>query len=95
MSEEITKFDNIYEIALRKYGVDAQTDMLIEEMSELIVALQHNKRDRPANIREELADVLIVLTQIIIAHNEDGKVSKWVDFKLDKLRKNLLLKEVC
>lgn len=72
MSEEILKFDNIYEMTLRKFGVDAQTDKLIEEMSELTTALMHKKYNRPANVREELADVLIVLVQIIIAYNEEG-----------------------
>ena len=65
----------IFKIA-NHYGEDAQVDMLIEEMSELTKALLKNRRaqkgqtDTPVRatvnaIEEEVADVLIMLHQII------------------------------
>jgi len=53
--------------AIEKFGQSAQIDMVIEECSELITALQHYKRSKPDisrsidQVNEEIADVFIVL----------------------------------
>lgn len=65
--------------AVETYGVDAQTDMVIEEMSELTKALLKLRRagDGPkhdealANVIEEAADVQIMLEQLRIMHGID------------------------
>lgn len=88
MSETQTEYTNIYEKALQTYGVDAQIDMLIEEMSELIVELQHRKRGRPHKVPEEFADVEILMKQLRPLFDSDDNmntVTQWHNFKLSKL----------
>ena len=91
LSEE-TK-DKIYQVA-DHYDEESQTDMLIEEMSELIKALLKNRRARKGytdtpvrqticNIEEEIADVLVMLIQIIyLADFED--IEEIIEEKLDR-----------
>lgn len=53
--------------AVETWGIDAQIDMAIEECGELIVALQHLKREREwarAEVFEELADVTVMREQL-------------------------------
>lgn len=57
------------------YGAEAQKDILIEECSELILAVEKSRRqyDRPeftANMVEEMADVQILLMQFISLFGE-------------------------
>jgi NTP pyrophosphatase (non-canonical NTP hydrolase) len=63
--------DEIYNRALDAWGHDAQMDMVIEEMSELIKAILKYRRkphkDRAMDVAEELADVIIMLRQLEIA----------------------------
>lgn len=53
------------------YGLDAQLDMLQEECAELIQAVSKYKRTRVTNIVEEMADVFIMLDQIIYLLNKE------------------------
>lgn len=53
------------------YGLDAQLDMLQEECAELIQAVSKYKRKRVTNIVEEMADVFIMLDQIIYLLNKE------------------------
>ncbi len=52
--------------AMQKWGVESQLDMAIEECSELIVAIQHKRRNRVKwdSVIEELADVSLVVDQL-------------------------------
>ena len=45
---------------------DKQIDVLIEEMAELTQALCKRKRNRATNIPEEIADVYIMLEQVVM-----------------------------
>lgn len=61
--------ETIYQQAIKKFGVDKQVDMLIEEMAELTQALLKVRRypndiHRLDNVHEEFADVTIVMRQI-------------------------------
>lgn len=58
--------DKIYRAAIEKWGVQSQVIMAYEEMGELMQALSKNYRgfDNVANIREEIADVEIMLGQL-------------------------------
>ena len=42
---------NIYKMAVDKWGVGSQLDMLVEECSELITAINHAKRARAVTCR--------------------------------------------
>lgn len=87
--------------AINTYGVQAQKDMMIEEMSELTKAILKERRalkDRNkkyidlevarVEIKEEIADVQIMLNQMKIIY---GSTNKWENLKLQRLE-NMLLK---
>lgn len=77
---------NLYQEALDKWGQEAQIDMAIEEMGELIVALKHFKRGRIGahKVAEEVADVSSMMKQleIIVGH---ANVYEWAQHKLRRL----------
>lgn len=78
--------------ALKTYGVDAQDDIAIEEMSELTKAIIKNRRYRNFqtldNLYEELADVLIMMEQVMMSLDED-RVQSYIDAKLQRLNERL------
>lgn len=84
---------NIILQAVAEYGVDAQTDMMIEEMSELTKALFKYRRKESDetldNIIEEMADVQIMLDQMMEIYDRDGKFEKYRDTKLIRLASRL------
>jgi len=60
---------DVYERTIKKWGHDAQINMMIEECAEVIVALRHYSR-RKASLRavcSELADVEIMSAQMRIS----------------------------
>lgn len=78
--------------ALARYGAEAQIGMIIEECSELIVALSHYRRGRALaeKVAEEYADVLIMLAQLrLILEAEGVPVGEDVDRKLKRLKARL------
>lgn len=83
---------NIMLNALKKFGVDAQDDIAIEEMSELTKAIIKNRRYRDfntmENLYEELADVYIVLEQVLMSLDKD-RVQNYVNSKLERLSERL------
>ena len=78
--------------ALKKYGVDAQDDIAIEEMSELTKAIIKNRRYKTfatlENLYEELADVYIMLEQIMMSLDKD-RVQSYINSKLERLNERL------
>lgn len=78
---------NIYEQALAHYGGEMQTMVCIEEMSELQKELcKHARGAKNVDaIAEEIADVQIMLTQMMILHNCELKVSEEKRRKLIRL----------
>ena len=78
--------------ALGKYGVAAQDDIAIEEMSELTKAIiksrRYNNSDTYENLCEELADVFIMCEQILMSLDRD-KVQSYIDAKLERLNERL------
>jgi NTP pyrophosphatase (non-canonical NTP hydrolase) len=82
----------IMQNAVRKYGVDAQDDIAIEEMSELTKAIIKNRRYKTfatlESIYEELADVYIMLEQIMMSLDKD-RVQGYINSKLERLNERL------
>jgi len=68
------------------YGHESQTMIAIEEMSELIKELCKKQRgyDRHKNITEEIADVSIMIEQLISLYDCKSEVSKMIDYKLER-----------
>lgn len=84
----------IMERAIALYGVDAQVNVAIEEMAELTKALLKLRRAEcktahdvaVAAIREEMADVSIMLSQLELIY---GDVADIEETKLIRLQKRL------
>ena len=82
----------VLEKAVKTYGCMHQTIKAAEELSELLVALNkwlgmsENEDYIRDNIREECADVEIMLSQLKIIF---GDWSDWKHYKMDRLEERL------
>ena len=78
-------------------GAEAQTDMMIEEMSELTKALLKHRRKESEetldNILEEIADVQIMLDQMKLIHDDGKATDKYRNTKLLRLAARLRIVE--
>ena len=81
----------ILSAALETYGAEAQTLMVMEEMSELTKELCKHARgaDNTNAIAEEIADVCIMLGQMEILHGCGELVERWYQAKLARLEERL------
>lgn len=90
----------ILQRAVNIYGKEAQTDMAIEEMSELSKALLKHRRAEKSpeswnyertkqSIYEEIADVIIMLTQLIIIYGGREEIQKDIESKVTRLAERL------
>lgn len=90
----------ILQQAVDTYGKEAQTDMAIEEMSELSKALLKHRRAEKSpeawdyertkqNIYEEIADVIIMLTQLLMIYGGREEIQKDIDSKVSRLAERL------
>ena len=77
----------LYKKAYQLWGVSSQLDFMIEECSELVVAIQHWKRDRvnDGKVAEEIADVEIMCEQLRALFCDDDTVDFWKEIKLTRL----------
>ena len=89
MTEE--EYKAILQEAIRWWGRDSRFELLIEECAELIVAIQHWKRDRCGveKVIEEMADVIIMLDQIKIALCCNEVVDEFIKKKTIRLYKRI------
>ena len=78
-------------MALDTYGSEAQTLMVMEEMAELQKELCKHARgkDNIHSIAEEIADVQIMLEQMILLHGCREVVHTYREMKVQRLRKRL------
>ena len=104
----IKKYDVLKE-AVEVYKPPAQVNCAIEEMSELIHALcriirlwavpedlfdEKKYNYALSDVVEEIADVIIMLQQLMIIFNQSSDVQRWVDYKIDRLEQRLLKEKV-
>lgn len=83
--------------AIEKHGVEFQLEMLVEECSELITAIQKLKRGAILNSRyceekqviEEMADVSLVIEAVNIALNSFKEFENVYLEKVNRLYKKL------
>lgn len=82
---------NIYRGALDAFGADLQTLVAIEEMAELQKELCKNRRGREnrAAIAEEIADVQIMLEQMMMLYDCANAVDEFRTEKLLRLEERL------
>lgn len=84
------KKKELYKKAYRLWGVSFQLDLMVEECSELVVAIQHWKRDRVGGgkIAKEIVDVEIMCEQLrYIFGSED--IDAWKKVKLIRLKERI------
>ena len=81
---------------VRIYGKSSQVDMAIEEMSELTKALlkerrvdTDNEKKAADHIAEEMADVIIMLEQLMIIFDNVEEIQEQITYKLERQRKRL------
>lgn len=76
--------------AVSVFGIEAQTNLAIEEMSELIVAINHFRRGRVGMdaVQEEIADVMIAMKQLAMIYGELG-VDKYIEQKTQRLEQRI------
>lgn len=90
----------ILQEALNAYGNEAQVDMAIEEMTELTKALlKHRRAERSPeawdyertkqNIYEEITDVIIMLTQLLMIYGGREAIQKDIESKVTRLAERL------
>ena len=78
----------VYQAALNKWGVDLQTMMAVEEMSELtkeICKIKRGKIDLDA-LADEIADVTIMLEQLREIYDLNDDVCDHMDAKILRLQ---------
>lgn len=71
---------------LKHFGLDAQTDKLVEELNELDHAIRHETKEQ---IIGEIADVEIMLEQIKEGINIHQEVSNAIDYKISRTNKRI------
>ena len=89
----------IYKETLKQWGMDAQINMAIEEMAELISALQHLRRQESwghqatlSEVTEEIADVEIMMEQLKYMFDINSlAIFEIKEKKLNRLKKLLKL----
>lgn len=79
--------NDILIMAISRFGIKNQTDLAIEEMSELTTALLHWHRNRikSKDVISEIADVCIMTQQLALFFGEDA-VKDEVRRKVDRLK---------
>lgn len=82
---------DLYRNVLETWGLQNQIYMVIEESSELVDALCKLKRGRVdiSEVITELADVQIMLEQMLVAFDCEEDFEKEKAFKLNRLKERL------
>ena len=82
---------NLYLRAFYAWGADAQVDMVVEEVGELLTAIGHAKRGRAtsADVAGEIADVSIMLEQLALMLRVENDVNKFIVQKTARLAERL------
>ena len=81
----------VYELALKKNGIDIQTTVAIEEMLEIgkeVCKMKRGKLDRE-HMAEEIADATIMLEQMCQMLNINDSVESWMDYKVAALKRKV------
>lgn len=87
------KFARICARAFKQFGKEAQLRMLQEECAEVIASVNHHLRGRDpeANeLAEEIADVFILLNQVVDGMGLSAKSFEYVKMKIERLEKKLI-----
>lgn len=80
--------------AIAVFGREMQQIVAMEELGELIqeVSKQLRGKGDPEHLAEEIADVKIMLDQLVIMHNLFRKVDEYREAKTSRLLESILAK---
>ena len=80
-----------YKVALRKWGIDSQVMMAVEEMSELTKEICKIFRGKGTmdDLADEIADVLITLEQLKFIYEIGDMVDDHINAKIYRLQERL------
>ena len=88
--------EDAYKMAIEKWGEKAQLEMAQEEATELALAVRKHIRKNDeasfSNLVEEIADVEIMIEQIVMMHSDFGfrqMVDAQKAFKISRLLKRM------
>lgn len=79
-------FDDILLRAIATYGIDRQLKKATEELAELIIEIQGEDEKK---LIDEIADVSIMLRQLILIYGIDSEVERRIAFKVRRLEKRM------
>ena len=76
-----------YTDALECWGAEFQRSMFHEEIGEVLTAMSHEKRGRCGKeaVLEELADLQIMLNQMVVLYGTDAEFQRIFDVKTHRL----------
>lgn len=82
---------NIFSAAIKTWGAEVQTLIVMEEMAELQKELCKHSRgaDNRTAIAEEIADVQIMLEQMMILHDCIGLTKAYREEKIKRLEERI------
>lgn len=77
--------------AIQTYGTNSQIDKAIEEMSELTKALLKHRQNNGSvsDIIEEVADVQIMILQLLLIFEATSAMDVFIDYKINRLENRL------
>lgn len=80
--------------AIAIFGTEMQQIVAMEELGELIqeVSKQLRGKGDPEHLAEEIADVKIMLDQLVLMHNLFRKVDEYREAKTSRLLESILAK---
>ena len=89
------KEKKLYKDSIEMFGLKPQIDMAIEEMGELIVAINHYRRDKInlSPVVEEMVDVDITLNQLKVIFDCEAEFEAIRIKKLERVQKKIDLKD--
>lgn len=82
----------VFEQAIAVFGEREQEEKAIEELAELICAIAHKHCGRDSNIAEEIADVLIMVKQLILINDCAELVKVIREIKVKRLAERIFEK---
>lgn len=80
-----------YTNALELWGEDLQKSLFHEEIGEVLTAISHEKRGRCGKhvVMEELADLQIMLNQMVVLYGTDEEFKDILGAKLTRLTERI------
>ncbi len=83
--------DEIYRLAEITYGAQSQINKAMQECAELILALSKwgENRAEKADVVDEIADVKIMMRQMMLIFGVEDEVEKRMEYKVRRLRRRL------